>query len=76
MTNLPFLKYQGSHEGAEELTAVKKEIMFQCCQRKAATYLEMELLVENEAIFHSKYINENIGGTFFNNSLDGLIRIP
>lgn len=74
MTNLPFLNYQGSHEEAKELTPVKKEILFQCRSRKAATYLEMELLVENEAIFLDKYINENISGTFFKNSLDGLIR--
>jgi len=74
MTNLPFLNYQGSHEKAKELTAVNKEILFQCRSRKAATYLEMELLVENEAIFLDKFINENISGTFFKNSLDGLIR--
>ena len=74
MTNLPFLNYQGSHEQAKEFTAVKKEILFQCRSRRTATYLEMELLVENEAIFLDKYINENIGGSYFKNSLDGLIR--
>jgi hypothetical protein len=73
MTNLPFKNYQGSHEEAKVLVPVSKEILFQCSQRKAATYLEMELLVENEAIFLDKYLNENIGGTFFKNSLDGLL---
>ena len=74
MTNLAFVNYQGSHAEAKRMTPVKKEIIYQCRARKAATYLEMELLVEHEAIFLDKYINENIGGTFFKNSLDGLIK--
>jgi hypothetical protein len=73
MTNLPFVKYQGSHNQAEYLTAVKKEILYQCRGRKAATYLECGLLFEHHAIFRDSYINENISGTFFANSLDGLI---
>jgi len=73
MTNLPFVNYQGSHEEAKDLTPVSKKILFQCSQRKCATYLEMELLVENRCIFRESYINENIGGTFFKNSLDGLL---
>jgi len=74
MTNLPFIKYQGSFDGAELLVPVTKEILFQCSQRKAATYLEMELMIENRAVFRPDYCNENIGGTFFANSLDGLIK--
>ena len=73
MTNLPFKNYQGSHEEAKILKPVEKEILFQCSKRKAATYLEMELLVENLAIFEPEFINENIGGTFFSTSLDGLL---
>jgi hypothetical protein len=33
----------------------------------------MVKLVNTDAIFKTSYINENIGGTFFKNSLDGLI---
>lgn len=73
MTNLPFINYQGSHDQAKELTPAVKQIIYQCSKRKAATYLEMELLVKHEAIFLDRYINENISGTFFRNSLDGLI---
>lgn len=73
MKNLPFIKYQGSHELSAELVPISKTILFQCSQRKAATYLEMEFLVESRAIFRTEYINENISGTFFRNSLDGLI---
>lgn len=73
MTNLPFVKYKGSHERAKDLVPIKKEILYQCSQRKAATYMEMKLLVEHRAIFHPAFLNENIGGKFFSNSLDGLL---
>lgn len=73
MTNLPFVKYQGSFDGAELLTPISKLIVFQCSKRKASTYLEMELMVEHMVIFEPEYINENIAGTFFKDSLDGLL---
>ena len=73
MTNLPFIKYQGSHDQAKELTAVTKEILYQCTNRKTSTYIEMALLVEFHCIFQDENINENIGGTFYRNSLDGLL---
>jgi hypothetical protein len=73
MTNLPFVNYQGSHDLAKELTPARKEIVFQCSQRKAATYLEIELIVEQRALFKDEFINENLSGTFFKSSLDGLI---
>lgn len=74
MKDLPFVKYKGSHGLAANLTPVTKEIVFQCSQRKAATYLEIYLLVEHDAIFRKSFINENISGTFFSNSLDGFIK--
>lgn len=73
MTNLPFIKYKGSHEMAALLTPVEKEILYQCTTRKTSTYIEMALLVEYHAIFRDDYINENISGTFYKNSLDGLL---
>lgn len=73
MTDLPFNNYQGSFEGAKDLKPVKKDIYFQCSSRKTSTYLEMALLVHHRAIFEERFINENIGGTFFSNSLDGLL---
>ena len=73
MTNHKFDNYQGSFDGAGGMTPIQKNILYQCSSRKASTYLEMKVLVETGAIFKDCYINENIGGTFFRNSLDGLI---
>lgn len=73
MTDLPFKNYQGSHEAAKVLKPVKKEILFQCSSRKTSTYLEMCLCVHHNVLFETQFINENIGGTFFSNSLDGLL---
>ena len=71
--NLPFENYCGSFDNVEDLTPIKKEVIYQCSSRKTATYLEVVLLVESDAIFKDRFINENISGTFFKNSLDGLI---
>lgn len=73
MTNLPFLNYQGSFEGSKDITPVKKVILHQCSKRKASTYLEVELLFKYGAVFDDKYINNCISGTFYSNSLDGVI---
>lgn len=73
MTDLPFKNYQGSHAEAKVLEPIKKEILFQCSQRKAATYVEMSLLIYYHVLFKKEFINENIGGTFFSTSLDGLL---
>jgi hypothetical protein len=73
LKNLPFIKYQGSFEHSENMTPIQKDILYQCKSRKTSTYLEMITLVNTDAIFKTSYINQNISGTFFNNSLDGLI---
>jgi len=72
MTNLPFIKYEGSHD-VEELVIARKEILYQCATRKASTYLECALLFHFNAIFEDEYINKNINGKFFDNDLDGLL---
>jgi len=74
MTNHKFDNYQGSFEDASEMRAIHKEILYQCSSSKAATYMEIAELVDTDAIFRKSYINENISGTFFKNSLDGWIR--
>jgi hypothetical protein len=73
MTNLPFINYQGSSDAAKARTPMYKEILFQCSSKKTATYLETELLFENWAVISDEFLNENIGGTFYKNSLDGLL---
>ena len=73
MTKLPFVNYEGSSDLPAGLVITKKEILYQCGAKKAATYLEAALLFHHDAIFDPMYLNENISGTFFNNSLDGLL---
>lgn len=73
MTNLPFMKYQGSAEICKLLEVEMKQIIYQCSKRKAATYLELKLLIDFKALFNPVFLNENISGTFFKDSLDGLI---
>lgn len=73
MTNLPFLKYEGSHD-IEGLVITKKEILYQCSTAKAATYIESALLFELDAIFTDEYLNKNIAGVHFDNDLNGLIK--
>jgi len=73
MTRLPFVKYEGSHETADGLTIETKEILYQCSTKIAATYLEAALMFHHDAIFDPCYLNENISGTFYDNSLNGLL---
>lgn len=73
LTNHPFKDYIGSHESGVGLQITSKEILYQCSDKKAATYLETGLLFHYDAIFDPTYLNECIGGTFYENSLDGLM---
>lgn len=73
MTNHKFIHYAGSHSQASELEIEWKKILYQCSTKKAATYLETALLYHHDAIFDPAYLNENISGTQFDNSLDGLL---
>lgn len=73
MTDLPFVKYEGSMGCSHELEVEKKEILHQCSTKKTATYIEAALLFNHDVIFDPNYLNENISGTFFDNSLDGLL---
>lgn len=75
LKDLPFANYKGSHGRSDDLEVLRKEILYQCSKRKAATYMETSLLFEHRAIFSPSYLNENIGGTFFRNSLEGIIHV-
>lgn len=68
-----FIGYIGSHDSASKLTVAKKEILYQCATKKAATYLEAAYLFHFDCIFDPHYLNECISGTFYKNSLDGLL---
>lgn len=76
LTNLPFVDYEGSMEIENPPDIAAKEILYQCRTKKAATYLETALLFHHDAIFDDTYLNQNIGGRFFDNDLQGLIEYP
>lgn len=76
LVDLPFIKYEGSSELTKDLKVESKEILYQCGTKKAATYLEAALLFHHDAIFDPMYLNENISGVYFDNSLDGLLECP
>ena len=76
LVNLPFENYIGSFEGHKDIKPeqiASKTILYQCSSRKASTYLEIETLFKTRALFKDSYINDNISGKFFKNSLDGLL---
>jgi len=72
-TNKPFINYEGSSSENKDEVLVSKEILYLSSTKKTATYIEMVLLVEANVPFSENYTNKNISGTFFDNSLDGLI---
>ena len=72
-TDKPFLKYEGSSAETEGYDIARKDIIYQCAGKKTATYLEAMLLFNENAIFDDQYLNSNILGTMFDNSLDDLI---
>lgn len=73
LKNLPFLKYEGSSEENRNKVLVSKEILYQTSTKRAATYLEMHLLVINEVLFTDKYNNACIAGTHYPEVLEGLL---
>jgi hypothetical protein len=73
LKNLPFVKYVGSSSENTDKVLSKKEILYQSSNKKTASYLEVVLLILNDAIFNDKFTNKNISGTYFDNSLDGLL---
>ena len=73
LTDKPFMNYEGSSEENKDKTLVKKEILYQCSTKKAATYVETAILFSEDAILSTEYNNKSILGRFFDNDLDGLL---
>jgi hypothetical protein len=73
LKELPFTNYIGSSKETENEIVTHKEILFQCSGKKTATYVEAAILFEEGALFSDIYLNKNISGVFFDNSLDGLL---
>ena len=72
-TDKPFVKYEGSCKEVGDRVICRKDIIYQCSNKKTATYLEAMLLFNENALFDDQYLNSNILGSLYDNSLDGLI---
>ena len=73
LKNQAFIDYTGSSKETFGQEIQKKEILYQCSTKKAATYIETAILFNEDAIIGDEYLNLNIGGKFFDNDLDGLL---
>ena len=73
LKNLPFVNYEGSSEENKDKTLISKEILYLSSNKKSASYIETALLFENDVLFNDTYNNKNISGTYYDNSLEGLI---
>lgn len=71
--NSPFVDYVGSSKETVDEVVKRKEILYQCSTKKAATYIEAAILFNENAIFTDEYLNKNISGRFFDCDLDGLL---
>ncbi len=72
-TELPFADYKGSYAEDFGYETRRKEILYLCSTKKAATYLEAALIFHHDALFDPDFLNRNIVGKFFPKDLDGLI---
>ena len=72
-TDKPFINYEGSSSETEGYVIARKDIIYQCADKRSATYLEAMLLFNENAVFDDQYLNSNILGSHFDNALDGLI---
>jgi hypothetical protein len=65
--------YTGSSKLTEGLEIETKEILAWCSNQRTMTYLENKYLFGYGVLESCAYLNENIGGKFWSNCLDGLI---
>lgn len=72
---LKWREYEGSSKLTDGMTIIGKEILHFCSNNRTMTYLENYELFSRKVLESNLYINENIGGKFWSNCLDGLITI-
>ena len=72
LTESKWKSYRGSSKLCKGKVIEKKEILYLCINKRAATYLELKEIVVNDALFRDDYINKNLLGRFYDNSIDGL----
>lgn len=73
VTDKPFTKYVGSSEENSNEVLISKEILYQSSLKKTATYVETALLFANDVLFNDTYTNICIAGTFWDDSLQGIL---
>jgi len=73
LKNSPFINYEGSSKENKNKVIKSKTILYQSSNKKTASYIETALLFLNEVLFTDTYTNKNISGTYYDNSLDGLL---
>lgn len=73
LKNIPFVNYEGSSEETKDEIVSKKEILYQCSNKRTSTYIELGLIITCDALVSDDYLNKNALGKFFDNCLDGLI---
>jgi len=66
--------YTGSSKDTANLTIDSKEMLYLVTNNRTLTYLEHYVLFKHNAPCNRQCVNQNIGGKFFDNALDGLIR--
>lgn len=74
LVNLPFMDYEGSSSENEGETLLYKEILFQCSDKRTATYLEAKMLFTSNALESDEYNNANILGKFYRSGISGIIQ--
>lgn len=73
---LDWESYIGSAKKAKGLVVKTKEVIAVANTRRALTYLEIYHLFEVNALFNEEYLNENIGGLYFDNVFEQLKNPP
>jgi len=73
LVDVPFMSYEGSSKDTEGEIVVSKEILHQSSNKLTATYLESYYLFREDVIVNDAYLNQNIGGKFFDSALNGLL---
>jgi len=64
--------YNGSSKLVKDKTILSKVIMYLTKDKRSMSYLEVKELMAVDASVNPSYVNENIGGKYFENVLDGV----
>ena len=70
----PFIDYTGSSAENKGKNLISKEILHLTTNKRTATYLEVKLLMNNNALECDEFTNKNINGKWFDNCMDGLYK--